>query len=281
MLTTDITKGFYKRIYAGFIKSHKVNQLSIGGEAWFWRVLAVADDFGNTHAEPLLVHQATVGRRTGVTAEMIAGWLEEMHEVGLIQFYADESGDKYLHIIGHEELQPAGKNGKRVKRFPIPDESKIIQSNPDFLNSSLASHSHTQEDTQEEKIAAKKPRPRDPRLDEAAIKAFHEVTERHPPKVCWDRIIKTVGNNPHIERMRECFVTWCSKGFKPTNLDWLFDWYINGIPGGQIAKQQRHETASERNVRNTDDSLAYLRGLPDEGGQVDSESAAGLLTSGS
>lgn len=144
---TDLTKGVYRRLYSGFVKGQRINKLSLQAEAWFWRVMATVDDFGNTDAEPGLLLATTVGRRVGITLPQVTKWLEEMRESGLIQVYADESGDKYLHINGFEELQPAGKNGKRVCRFPRPGESRLIQNNPDFLNSSLASHSHSHTDT--------------------------------------------------------------------------------------------------------------------------------------
>lgn len=140
---TDLTKGIYRRLYSGFTKGQRINKVSLQAEAWFWRVMATADDFGNADADPGLCYAATVGRRVGITLEDVAGWLAELGESGLIQMYADESGDKYLHINGFEELQPAGKNGKRVCRFPRPNESRLIPIDLDFLDSSLASHSHS------------------------------------------------------------------------------------------------------------------------------------------
>ena len=144
---TDLTRGIYRRLYSGFTKGQRINKLSLQAEAWFWRVMATADDFGNADAEPGLCLAATVGRRAGITLPQVSKWLEEMRESGLIQMYADESGDKYLHIIGFEAMQPAGKNGKRVCRFPRPDESRLIQNDPDFLDSGSASHSDNHTDT--------------------------------------------------------------------------------------------------------------------------------------
>lgn len=150
-MVTDLTRGIYRRLYAGFIKGRRINQLSLSAEAWFWRVMASADDFGNADADPGLCYAATVGRRIGITLEDVTEWLVELGESGLIQFYASESGDKYLHIVGFEELQPAGKNGKRICRFPRPDESGGILIDPDFLNSSLASHSHSHSDNDQQR----------------------------------------------------------------------------------------------------------------------------------
>ena len=67
---TDLTRGVYRRLYSGFIKGQRINKLSLQAEAWFWRVFAVADDFGNCEAEPELLRASTAGRRK-VTAKQV------------------------------------------------------------------------------------------------------------------------------------------------------------------------------------------------------------------
>lgn len=143
---TDLSRGIYRRIYAGFIKGQRINKLSLPAEAWFWRVIASADDFGNAEADPDLCRDATVGRRRDVTAKQIGKWLTEMLAANLISFY-EAKGERYLHVTDFEGFQPAGKNGKRIKRFPGPDESGCIQVNPDV---SSASDSDTYSDTYSE-----------------------------------------------------------------------------------------------------------------------------------
>lgn len=138
---TDLTRGVYRRLYSGFIRGQRINKLSLQAEAWFWRVFAVADDFGNCEAEPDLLKALTAGRRK-VTAKQVERWLIEMEAVGLVTFYFNKA-ERYLHIYKFEETQPAGRNGKRLKRFPLPGESDGIQVNPD---SSSASHSHSHSD---------------------------------------------------------------------------------------------------------------------------------------
>lgn len=131
---TDLTRGVYRRLYGGFIKGQRINKLSLQAEAWFWRVFAVADDFGNYDADPELVKDATKGRRK-VTTNQVERWLNEMESVGLITFYHNRA-ERYLHIYKFELTQPAGKNGKRLKRFPLPGESDGIQVNPDSSSAS-------------------------------------------------------------------------------------------------------------------------------------------------
>jgi hypothetical protein len=127
---TDMTRGVYRRLYSGFIKGHRINKISLAAEAWFWRILATVDDFGNADADPGLCFAATVGRRKGITTKLVAGWLGEMEKSGLIRVYPGESGDKYLHVIGFTRIQPAGRSGRRVRRVPSPGESRGIQGNP-------------------------------------------------------------------------------------------------------------------------------------------------------
>lgn len=218
---TDLTRGVYRRLYAGFIKGRRINKLSLEAEAWFWRVMATADDFGNADAEAGLCFAATVGRRVGITQNQVEKWLEEMGESGLIQMYTDESGDKYLHIVGFEVMQPAGKNGKRVCRFPRPEESRLIQNNPDFLDASLASHSHSHSDphshshsqTHTEKVApAAKPR------------------SPSKPKLCDEDYVTELQNSEAYNRLDVRYVlgkmvAWCeNNGKQPTRarlLNWL------------------------------------------------------------
>src|SRR5688572_28624418 len=159
---TDLTRGVYRRLYSGFTKGQRINKLSLQAEAWFWRVLATVDDFGNGDADPDLCRDATAGRRK-VTAQQVSGWLGEMRSAGLLQLYSVK-GEPYLHIIGFESTQPAGSNGRRIRRVPSPDESEGIQIIPDVVSAS-DSEDDTDNDTDtENKARAAKPRsPRTPK----------------------------------------------------------------------------------------------------------------------
>lgn len=115
--TTDLTWGVYRRIYAGFIFGKRINSVSLQAEAWFWRINSKCDDFGNFIADPALVLNATVGRRKNVLIDDVTAWLQELVGSGLIQEY-EADGEKHLHVVAFLERQPAGKNGRRVRRYP-------------------------------------------------------------------------------------------------------------------------------------------------------------------
>lgn len=281
---TDLTKGVYRRIYGGFIKGQRINQISLQAEAWFWRIMASADDFGNADADPGLCFAATVGKRRGVTQKDVAKWLVELGESRLIQIYADESGDKYLHIVGFEEMQPAGKNGKRIKRFPCPGESRCIQNNPDFLNSSLASDNdtHSDNDTEDDSHTEDDP---DPDAQAAGFVAPFCGLDFLDALKGYERHRKEKHSSLTVTARRALYKKLGAWGESRATAalthsveqGWtgVFEENSNG------KNRSSYETASERNVRNIGGSLAYLDGLSDKDRETNSEESARLLSSGS
>jgi hypothetical protein len=119
---TDLTKGYYRRIYSGFLEGRKISSVSVEAEAWFWRIHAVADDFGNLTADPTLLHRATAGLRD-VRASQVVRWVSELVKVGLVGEYRC-GPEKYLHVIGWTDRQPTA-NGRRVRRCPPPTSEDI------------------------------------------------------------------------------------------------------------------------------------------------------------
>lgn len=147
--TTDMTGGLYRRIYAGFITGKRINAVSWGAEAWFWRLHAIADDFGNLPGDPIIMRAFAAPRRD-LTIDAVISMTAELTQQRLIMEY-QHNGDSYVHIDGFESRQPAGKNGKRIQRHPIhpgciqvnPGESKIIQVNPVASEKSCAPDTDT------------------------------------------------------------------------------------------------------------------------------------------
>jgi hypothetical protein len=150
----DMTRGLYRRIYAGFITGRRICEISLQAEAWFWRINAVADDFGNTMADPMLLRNATAGRRGGVTVEQVQELVGELITAGLVILY-EAAGESYLHIVDFIERQPGGRNGRRIQRHPTPEEgdsvnpdaSKGIPVDPEVSNASRQHHSDSESDS--------------------------------------------------------------------------------------------------------------------------------------
>jgi len=89
------------------------------------------------------------------------------------------------------------------------------------------------------KVPVKKKRRRDPRLDHPAIRAVKEAkdTVRNPPKGTWDVLIKTIGDNPDVVKLKQCWTEWCVRGYNTASYKWVTDWYVGGIKG-KMTKQE-------------------------------------------
>jgi hypothetical protein len=148
-------------------------------------------------------------------------------------------------------------SGKPEDGHPVNDKSGIYKQETLLTTETVTIDKQTNETKREEK-PERAAKPRDPRLDHPALKAVIEVKGSYPQKETWDLVIKVVGDVPDIGRMRHCWVAWRARDFKPMNLGWLIDWYVNGIPERQKGNGPQRETASQRNVRNIRESLADL-----------------------
>lgn len=207
---TDLTRGVYRRLYSGFIRGQRINKLSLEAEAWFWRVVATVDDFGNGDADPDLCRDVTAGRRK-VTAKQVTGWLEEMRSVGLIGLYRAK-GELYLHVTGFEVTQPAGKNGRRIRRYPCPDESEGIQDNPDVVSASYSDN--YSEDDNDTEMVAHADKPRSPRKIKLCDEEYLNNLQQKEAYALLD-----------VRVVHSKMVAWCeNKGKVPTRgrlINWL------------------------------------------------------------
>lgn len=145
--TTDMTRGVYRRVYSGFVTSKRFSALSLEASDTFWRLNAIADDYGNLFGEPVLVRSHAMPYRNWTDAKIMAV-LKELVDAGLIYTYPI-SEEVYIHIVDFEERQPAGRNGKRIQRHPMhPGESGGIRGNPDASKGIQCSDTDTDTDTE-------------------------------------------------------------------------------------------------------------------------------------
>ena len=119
----DMTRGVYRRIYSGFLWGRRINAVSMEAEAWFWRLVAVADDMGNFRADiEALVSDASPRRR--VSDDAVGVWMAELRRPGpglapLIVLY-ESDGEEYGHIENWEALQPMARDPQTHRpRRPI------------------------------------------------------------------------------------------------------------------------------------------------------------------
>lgn len=161
----DMRRGVYRRLYAGMRMGRRINAVSVDAALLFWHLHTAADDFGNLSGDPYLCRIEAAPMRREWDDDRIGTLLEELASVTaekpLIHFY-DVDGERHVHICGFLERQPAGKNGRRIRKYPRspfeddelaaaagPGESGGIQIIPGELSAPHI-HTHTQDHSENE-----------------------------------------------------------------------------------------------------------------------------------
>jgi|SRR5690242_13112184 len=63
------------------------------------------------------------------------------------------------------------------------------------------------------------------------IKLYLDATEYFPGSVVWQHVHETITKHGlTYEKIHEAAVQWALRGYKPTNVQGILDWAINGIP---------------------------------------------------
>lgn len=137
----DMTMGIWRKVFAALLHGRRINSVSDAAELLFIRLQLLADDYGNLQGDPQLIKSNGFPRR-GWSIVKIEKALHELLNTGsdgkaaLISRYSID-GEPYLHIHRFETIQPGGRNGKRVRRYPKPP------SGTESLESAGESAAHT------------------------------------------------------------------------------------------------------------------------------------------
>ncbi len=99
--------------------SEKVNNISIGAEVLFTRLIMKADDFGAYHANVKLINAALFPLKDKITDSNISGWIKELQKYDLIELYSVENKN-YLII---KEFGQRLRNMRNA--FPRPLNDKL------------------------------------------------------------------------------------------------------------------------------------------------------------
>lgn len=54
-----------------------------------------------------------------------------------------------------------------------------------------------------------------------------DILKRYPDPALFPQIVDTLGDAPDEARLRNAHIEWVKRGYNPSNLAWLFDWYVN------------------------------------------------------
>lgn len=100
------------------ILSKKINTISEGAENLYYRIYVNTDDFGLFHADPKIL-KGQIYTLRNISIATIEKRLNELIEIGLIKVY-ENTGERYLEIIGFEKHQTFRKDYKRKHEYPSP-----------------------------------------------------------------------------------------------------------------------------------------------------------------
>lgn len=106
----------------GILDSERVDQLSMGGELFYRRLMSVADDYGRFEADPVILRARCYPRRTNqVEPADIEGWIFEAVQAGLMVVYF-AGRKRYLEILDFGQRLRIKKS-----KFPAPPESAAFR----------------------------------------------------------------------------------------------------------------------------------------------------------
>ena len=114
----DLRRGRYRRIYTTLLTDPRFDALSEAAEVLWQRLQLIADDYGNLERDPALIRAAAAPRKRGWTEKRVRVAVGELERRGLLVAY-DAGEESFFHLTGFLALQPANKNGKRFRRFPM------------------------------------------------------------------------------------------------------------------------------------------------------------------
>lgn len=236
---SDMARG--RMINSKITRNKAINDLSDDTSrlAFTWLV-TFADVEGRTNGDPALVRSLVFPRRTDVTVEQMAGYIQEWAEAGLVTWYEAE-GDMWIAFPSFEDNQ-RGLDRRKEPESDIPAPTGYAPSTYQVRTESVPStveQNRTEIQQNRTEVGADAPpatvedvRPTraDPRTKHPAIALVKGITGRNPSKALYDDIIRTIGDQPRGEDAAACYREWITRGYNPASLKWLTEWYQNGIP---------------------------------------------------
>jgi hypothetical protein len=143
----------------------------------------------------------------------------------------EESGEL---VIDHGDIDRP--NHYRIDMSPPSDKMSLPPSDKMSPPSDIAMSHYplaNKEKTLSSKELAKPSNGKNPSEEKGhpAIRAIRSITARYPDKTIWPTLIQVVGEEPDLDRLRECYQRWRLKGYSPTNYSWVTEWYAQGSNG--------------------------------------------------
>lgn len=117
-----------RSIHYNAFRSSKLAALSAEAERCWWRLQCLCDDDGRTEDDPEVICGFLFPKRRDFTPEMVDGWVQELHDAGLIVRYA-AGGAAYLCVNQWHDYQHPRR--PQTSRIPAPPSRRVATS-PDM-----------------------------------------------------------------------------------------------------------------------------------------------------
>ncbi|HEX3102409.1 MAG TPA: DnaA N-terminal domain-containing protein, partial [Pyrinomonadaceae bacterium] len=203
--------------------------------SWSEKILLIEiDSLDNDAEKGCYASNGHLAEFLDVSPMTVSNMISKLRQAGYIQQLFFDGKNRGLRSRFHGKHLPPKQSSKLHKKMEDKLHKKV--NDPPQKNGAYppqkSGHSNTVLKIQEKEGGnAAKPKPvTDERKCHPAIVAIREIAELYPPKETWDKFITVLGADLDVDRLRECFVAWRLKGWKPTNYAWALEWYPHGIP---------------------------------------------------
>ncbi len=99
-------------------------------------------------------------------------------------------------------------------------------------------------------------RKRDPALDTPACRSFRDITGRWPRPELVAPLLDALGTGVvNDDLLKNCYRTWCARGYNPMNIAWATEWYVNGGPPKFTPKTRSVGSAIDTSGRFTEEDI--------------------------
>jgi hypothetical protein len=209
--------------------------------------IAHLDVNGVFYADPAIVRSLIFPRRTDISAEDVAGYLDAMEAVGLIERY-EANGDLWQRWPGFQQNQPGLRADRETAQYPPysdndagfgPPESRDLPQDGGENPAEVEGEAKEKLREGEESAADAPPaspvppqktrRKREPKTPTpAAVTTFREEAHRYPAKSWYTQLQATIGDGVEdIAFWRQVVHEWVGCGYNPTNVAGMLDCYRN------------------------------------------------------
>lgn len=116
-----------RSIHPDACRSRKLATVSAEAERFYWRLQTECDDEGRAEDHPQLLWATCVPLVPGASAEAVDGWLQELHEAGLVRRYA-VGGDRFLEVVKWGDYQHPKYRAE--SKIPAPPATGAVETTP-------------------------------------------------------------------------------------------------------------------------------------------------------